>query len=956
MSQAKAIVINFILKKDIFSPALLTAMNNINNEDYILERDVSPDYLAGDFNVDYDIDFTAKYLNVAKSFRITPKQLDHSYVNEFARLKRFLKPKLEQYLEEKEPAIKYHSTLFCKFYKANSNPIVYKDFHLDTKSVLIYQTTDLTATLTEIFDRFEDRIVTKLELSSDWVFSNVIHLDVLFLSFQPVQGKGYIKLPPYLQKHYRFIRNVKNPPRHSNSCLLICLLCKLCPENSRCEYSWPRLKRYLHLVNIPSNYPHSTLNLKTYTSDLHEFELSNPTFSINCYIVDKRNNGIVGYRLSKRRGPQYIDFNLLLLNEGDDYHYCLITNLAHLVRELHTKSKNRIYGICRWCLSLFYSRGRYCQHQLLCVDAGGSNANQTVRLPETEEQKSYKFKNIQKTVSLDYGAFCDFETLARPSHIVPQEPLRFENECKKKFGWISTQTEFYHAQTCTRCEENSPCTQIRPTNVTDVHIPYAFAIKTVCLFDPQGQYFPLQIEYDADPIKLGEKFIHSVRNLCQHLYHLTKVNVPCHLSPQEKKYHESRISCHFCSRVFDQKNGIFRTLDHHHASGKYRFTTCQDCNHLLRVQRYLPLNLHNSARYDAHLIIKIISKNTRLVKKVSNIICTSGKSYICFDVHFRCQNCINFLEFEFYQKKKGRKKKKNDSSTFQFPIECTDFCLEDEEEVAYEEEKEKEEKKISMNEKCAPNCTCYEFLQLRVCDSYKHFVASLDKVITSMKGKIKPKNCATCLELGKECDICATLFEEKEIFPHGARYIEERYSHTKTTLTDFTTKGYFCHEYLTDFKQLYTCQSLPAREHFYSKITGEPISDEGYSWAQHIWSVTECKNLFEYSYYYLAGDAINLCDVFCRYAQESMSHFGVDAFQFLTVSGMAHQGLLKQTGTEITLISDVNLYLFYEKALRGGFSVVNKRQQIANHPFLTHYEANKPYVYVNSDDINNCYG
>ena len=101
--------------------------NAANDDDYILEKDVNPDYQNLDFDVDYNIDFTAKYLNVAKSFRITPKRLDHSYVHEFARLKRFLKPKLEEYLEEKEPAIKLHPTLFCKFYKANSNPLIYKD-------------------------------------------------------------------------------------------------------------------------------------------------------------------------------------------------------------------------------------------------------------------------------------------------------------------------------------------------------------------------------------------------------------------------------------------------------------------------------------------------------------------------------------------------------------------------------------------------------------------------------------------------------------------------------------------------------------------------------------------------------------------------------------------------------------------------------------------------------------
>ena len=48
--------------------------------------------------------------------------------------------------------------------------------------------------------------------------------------------------------------------------------------------------------------------------------------------------------------------------------------------------------------------------------------------------------------------------------------------------------------------------------------------------------------------------------------------------------------------------------------------------------------------------------------------------------------------------------------------------------------------------------------------------------------------------------------------------------------------------------------------------------------------------------------------------------------------------MLKMTGVKVKKISDIGIYLFIEKGLRGGISYIAKRHSKANNKYMKNYE------------------
>ena len=57
-------------------------------------------------------------------------------------------------------------------------------------------------------------------------------------------------------------------------------------------------------------------------------------------------------------------------------------------------------------------------------------------------------------------------------------------------------------------------------------------------------------------------------------------------------------------------------------------------------------------------------------------------------------------------------------------------------------------------------------------------------------------------------------------------------------------------------------EGLPSIQNFYSKLTGEDISDKGYNHARNVWKEFKCKTMGDYHDLYLKSDVLILADVF----------------------------------------------------------------------------------------------
>ena len=168
-------------------------------------------------------------------------------------------------------------------------------------------------------------------------------------------------------------------------------------------------------------------------------------------------------------------------------------------------------------------------------------------------------------------------------------------------------------------------------------------------------------------------------------------------------------------------------------------------------------------------------------------------------------------------------------------------------------------------------------------------------------------------------------------------------------------KGIYPHEYMDSFERFDETQ-LPEKEEFYSSLSGKGITDEEYEHAQEVWAAFGCRTMGDYHDLYVTTDVLLLADVFENFRQVYQEKYGLDPAHYYSAPGLSWDALLKKTGVELELLTDLDMHLFIERGMRGGISTVSKRYARANNPLIEGYNAAEPTKYITYLDANNLYG
>ena len=83
------------------------------------------------------------------------------------------------------------------------------------------------------------------------------------------------------------------------------------------------------------------------------------------------------------------------------------------------------------------------------------------------------------------------------------------------------------------------------------------------------------------------------------------------------------------------------------------------------------------------------------------------------------------------------------------------------------------------------------------------------------------------------------------------------------------------------------------------------------------------KTMKDYHNFYLKCDILLLGDVFEKY-RNSKKHYELCLSHYLSAPALSWDAKLNMTKVDLEFISDADIYLFFEKGIRGGASYISE--------------------------------
>ena len=116
------------------------------------------------------------------------------------------------------------------------------------------------------------------------------------------------------------------------------------------------------------------------------------------------------------------------------------------------------------------------------------------------------------------------------------------------------------------------------------------------------------------------------------------------------------------------------------------------------------------------------------------------------------------------------------------------------------------------------------------------------------------------------------------------------------------------------------------------------------------------KTVKDYQNLYLKCDVLLLADVFEKFRNNSLKNCGLCSSHYLSAPSLSWDAMLKMIKIELELISDPDIYVFFEKGTIGGISYISNRCSKANNKYLKACDPKQEPDHIVYLDVNNLYG
>ena len=190
------------------------------------------------------------------------------------------------------------------------------------------------------------------------------------------------------------------------------------------------------------------------------------------------------------------------------------------------------------------------------------------------------------------------------------------------------------------------------------------------------------------------------------------------------------------------------------------------------------------------------------------------------------------------------------------------------------------------------------------------------------------------------------LVKNCSAFPHMTRIFND---------PNLLRKGVYPYEYMDSFTK-FDKTKLPHIGKFFSKLSDSNVKQEDYDWACKMWKDNNCRTMKDYADLYLKTDIVLLADVFEGFRNFALKTYELDPAHYISAPSLSWDAMLKYTKVELELLQDIDMHLFIEKGIRGGYSGISHRLANANNPYISNHDETAPNSYITYLDANNLYG
>ena len=400
---------------------------------------------------------------------------------------------------------------------------------------------------------------------SNFIFKQILSLEIHTVQYEPLGGSSYIELPESLANKKAVI-NLNNK---DNQCFKWAVTRAQHPAKDHPKRIDPKLIKASEELNWDGiTFP---VDLK----QIDRFEKQNDSLSINVFGYA---NLVYPLRISKFDREKQVD--LLLVSDEDKQHYCLIKSMSRLLSMQTSKHKEKCF-ICRRCLNSFNSEGSLAKHTDYC------SSHEAIKIEMPQEGSVLKFKHFFKSMRVPFVVYADFESFT---------------------------------QQLDTSQPNPECSYAKQYQK---HIPSGFCYYIKCFDDSVYNQDPVMYTKQSKDEDVAQIFIEMLEKDLKAVY-AANGKAKMTLTPEEQKAFRHATTCWICEEalVKDQSQEDYKkkqpVRDHCHFTAEYRGAAHSICNLQFRKPKFTPILFHNLSGYDSHLFIKNLGKTEGKIDCIPN--------------------------------------------------------------------------------------------------------------------------------------------------------------------------------------------------------------------------------------------------------------------------------------------------------------------------------------------------